>query len=162
MPENVCLATGGSDMEPHELFGDREGAARGPRVSFFTRKLVAKFQKMGKSVPPSVVAFLDTPLCSFDRQQAAYFEEKFRPLIPRLISVLEEIYDELGADREGWEDMITYNVRQETPIGICARAVLVKKERSAEDVLTRSLRDEQRTRRLQRPLCLSRQGDRDS
>jgi hypothetical protein len=51
--------------------------------------------------------------------------------------------------------MITYNIRQETPIGICARAVLVKKERSAGDVLTRTLRDEQRTRRLERPLCFS-------
>ncbi|WP_287153993.1 hypothetical protein [Candidatus Solincola tengchongensis] len=145
-------------MEAHELFGGEERDGRVPRTSFFTRKLATKFQKMGIDIPASVMAFLDTPLCAFDEEQARYFEEKFRPLIPRLISILEEVYDELGADREGWEDMLTYNVRQETPIGICARAVLVKKERSAEDILTRALRDEQRTRRLERPPCFSRPG----
>lgn len=145
-------------MDPHELYGHEESAVRRPRTSFFTRKLAAKFQEMGKNIPPSVMTFLDTPLCSFNEEQCRYFEEKFRPLIPRLIAVLEEVYDELGADREGWEDMITYNIRQETPIGICARAVLVKKERAAKDILTRSLRDEQKTRRLERPLCFSNRG----
>lgn len=145
-------------MEAYELYGEEEKNGRVPRTSFFTRKLAVKFQKMGIELPSSVMAFLDTPLSTFNEEQARYFEEKFRPLIPRLISIMEEIYDELGADREGWEDMITYNVRQETPIGICARAVLVKKERSAEDVLTCALRDEQRTRRLQRPSCFSRPG----
>jgi len=142
-------------MDAHELFNGGQESNRGPRVSFFTRKLTAKCQKMGMNIPPSVMAFLDTPLCSFNEEQARYFEEKFRPLIPRLISILEEVYDELGADREGWEDMITYSVKQETPIGICARAVLVKKERSAGDILTRTLRDGQMTKRLERPLCFS-------
>jgi len=112
-------------------------------------------KQKGIDMPPSVAAFLDTPLCSLDEKQVAYFEGKFRPLIPQLIAVLEEVYEELGADREGWEDMLTYNVRQETPIGICARAVLVKKERAAEDVLSRDLRAEQRTVRIERPLCFS-------
>ncbi|MDI7252961.1 MAG: hypothetical protein QME89_10450, partial [Actinomycetota bacterium] len=88
-------------MEPYELFGGGGKVDRGPRTSFFTRKLAAKCQKMGVSIPPSVLTFLDTPLCSFNEAQARYFEEKFRPLIPRLISILEEVYEELGADREG-------------------------------------------------------------
>lgn len=142
-------------MEPHELYDQKKNLSHGPRTSFFTRKLAFKLQQKGIDIPPGVTTFLDTPLCMFNEEQTTYFEMKFRHLIPRLIAVLEEVYDEMGADREGWEDMLTYNVRQETPIGICARAVLVKKERAADDVLTRNPRAEQRTVRIERPLCFS-------
>lgn len=142
-------------MEPYELYQQGDPSSQSPRASFFTRKLAFKLRQKGIDMPPSVAAFLDTPLCCLDEKQVAYFEGKFRPLIPQLIAVLEEVYDEMGADREGWEDMLTYNVRRETPIGICARAVLVKKEREAEDILTRDLRAAQRTVRIERPLCFS-------
>ncbi len=144
-------------MEPHELYHEGESHPQGPKTSFFTRRLVMKLRQKGVEIPPGVVTFLDTPLFMFDEQQAAYFERKFRQLIPRLIAVLEEVYDEMGADREGWEDMLIYNVKHETPIGICARAVLARKERAAEDIITCDLRAQQRTVRIERPLTFSQQ-----
>jgi hypothetical protein len=99
------------------------------RTSFFTRKLSLKMDKMGSPIPPPVMAFLDTPLATFNDQQKEYFDQKFCPLIPNLISLLEEIFNELGADREGWEDMLTYSGKGDTPIKICARAVSAKKEK---------------------------------
>jgi len=103
------------------------------RTSFFTRKLANKMQQRGQAIPASVIGFLDTPLCLMDEGQRVYFEEKFRPLIPRLAAVLEEIFEELGADVEGWEDMLTFSCSNETPITICARAVLARKERQARE-----------------------------
>ncbi len=118
----------------HEREGQDAGSPR-PEVktSFFTRRLSCKMQQRGQAIPPSVIGFLDTPLCRMDERQRMYFEEKFRPLIPRLAGILEEVYDELGADTEGWEDMLTFNFRNETPITICARAVLARKERQARE-----------------------------
>jgi len=102
--------------------------AKVQRISFFTRKLAAKLQSQGSNLPASVIAFLDTPTSSFDPQQSTYFEEKFKPLMPKITALLEEVFDELGADLGGWEDMITFNARAETPIAMCARAVLEKKK----------------------------------
>lgn len=117
-----------SNHENHEQDRRRE-----VRTSFFTRKLASKLRENGQDIPDSVIGFLDTPLCRMDERQRTYFEEKFRPLIPRLSTILEEVYVELGADVEGWEDMLTFGFSNETPITICARAVLARKERQARE-----------------------------
>lgn len=98
------------------------------RTSFFTRKFSHKMKQRGTGVPPSVMAFLDTPISSFDEKQRAYFEEKFNPMMPTVISVLTEIYEEVGADRDGWADMITYSCKTDTPMKICAREALALKD----------------------------------
>jgi hypothetical protein len=121
------------------------------RTSFFTRKLAFKFEQRGGEIPSSVMAFLDTPLYTFSETQRIYFEEKFCPQIPSLASILEELFNEMGADREGWEDMITYSGNLDTPIKICARAVLAKKEKEAGDVLSLSVRQAQRTKKITLP-----------
>lgn len=120
-------------MEAYEFYAygvqdENPTPAKTQRISFFTRKLAAKLKSQGSSMPAAVAAFLDTPMNSFDEQQSAYFEEKFKPLMPKLTALLEEVFDELGADLSGWEDMITFNARTETPIALCARAVLEKKK----------------------------------
>jgi hypothetical protein len=98
------------------------------RMSFFTRKFSHKVKQQGKGIPSSVMVFLDTPICSFNEDQKTFYEEKFCPMIPSVVSVLTEIYEEVGADRDGWEDMITYSCKTDTPMKICAREALDRKD----------------------------------
>jgi len=121
------------------------------KTSFFTRRLTNKLVQKGVEVPQSVVNFLDTPLCTLNEQESTYFEQKFCPLIPKIVSALEEIFEEVGADTEGWEDMMTYAGNLDTPIKICANAVLIKKEREAQDLVSLSLKAEQRTKKITLP-----------
>jgi hypothetical protein len=114
-------------MEGYGGVEERRQPRREVRTSFFTRKLCSKLAKKGTAIPASVVAFLDTPVNSFNEKMKAYFEEHFRPQIPSIVNVLSEIFDEIGADLEGWGDMITINGETDTPIKICARAVLERK-----------------------------------
>jgi hypothetical protein len=102
------------------------------RTSYFTRRLVRKLKERGTQIPASVALFLDTPIRSFDESQKAYFEEKFRPMMPTIVSILTEVYEEVEADKDGWGDMITYG-NSETPIKICAREVLERKTNKASD-----------------------------
>lgn len=133
--------------------GGREADSSRPetRTSFFTRRLSAKMQQRGQPIPPSVVGFLDTPLCLMNEKQRIYFEERFCPLIPALAAILEEVYVELGADTDGWEDMLTYCGDHDTPIMICARAVLARKERQAREESLVGHRVGLETKRIQLP-----------
>ena len=121
------------------------------KTSFFTRRLTSKLGQKGVEVPQSVINFLDTPLCTLNEQQSTYFEQKFCPLIPNIVSALEEIFDEVGADTEGWEDMMTYASSLDTPIKICANAILIKKEKEAHDLVSLRLKAEQQTKKINLP-----------
>lgn len=125
-----------------------------PKTSFFTRKLANKLGQQGVAVPQSVMMFLDTPLCTLNKEQSSYFESKFCPLIPNIVSALEDIFNEIGANPEGWEDMMTYAGNLDTPIKICANAVLVKKEKEVGDVVSQDMRAEQRTKKITLPAWL--------
>ena len=131
----------------------REGGAPdlAVKTSFFTRRLTIKLEQRGVDVPGSVVTFLDTPLCTLNEQQSVYFEQKFCPLIPNIVSALEEIFNEMGADTEGWEDMMIYAGSLDTPIKICANAVLVKKEKEASDVVSLEAKKQQMTKKISLP-----------
>jgi hypothetical protein len=151
-----CAVAGGEEMmEGHTGAGEERTANPAVKTSFFTRRLTSKLGQKGVNVPPSVVSFLDTPLCTLNEQQSVYFEQKFCPLIPSIVSALEEIFNEVGADTEGWEDMMTYASNLDTPIKICANAVLVKKEREAQDVVSIKLKAEQRTKKIDLPSWFS-------
>ena len=138
-------------MEAHMAGSEENIPNLAVKTSFFTRRLTNKLGQKGVDVPQSVVNFLDTPLCTLNEQQSTYFEQKFCPLIPSIVSALEEIFDEVGADTEGWEDMMTYASNLDTPIKICANAVLVKKERAAQDLLSLKFKAEQRTKKIDLP-----------
>jgi hypothetical protein len=142
---------GGQKMEADIARNEEHAPDLAVKTSFFTRRLTNKLGQRGVDVPPSVISFLDTPLCTLDEQQSTYFEQKFCPLIPNIVSALEEIFDEVGADTEGWEDMMTYAGNLDTPIKICANAVLVKKEREAQDLVSLKLKAEQRTKKITLP-----------
>jgi hypothetical protein len=138
-------------MEAHVARDDEIAPNLAVRTSFFTRRLTNKLGQRGVDVPQAVINFLDTPLCTLNEQQSMYFEKKFCPLIPSIVSALEEIFNDVGADTEGWEDMMTYASNLDTPIKICAHAVLVKKEREAQDLVSLKLRAEQRTKKIALP-----------
>jgi hypothetical protein len=138
-------------MEGRMDRGEENAPNLAVRTSFFTRRLANKLGQKGVDVPGSVITFLDTPLCTLTEEQSVYFEQKFCPLIPNIVSALEEIFNEVGADPEGWEDMMTYAGKLDTPIKICANAVLIKKEREASDLISLDLKKEQRTKKISLP-----------
>ncbi|MEW6555134.1 MAG: hypothetical protein AB1384_12715 [Actinomycetota bacterium] len=138
-------------MEGYMERGEEQTANLATKTSFFTRRLTGKLQQRGVDVPNSVVAFLDTPLCTLNEQQSVYFEQKFCPLIPNIVSALEEIFNEMGADPEGWEDMMVYAGNLDTPIKICANAVLIKKEKEAADVVSLERKKQQMTKKISLP-----------
>jgi hypothetical protein len=96
-------------------------------TSFFTRRLANKLKEKGIEVPQSFLVFMDTPLKTFDKKQVVYFEQKISRLIPSFVATLEEVFQDLQADEEGWEDMIDHLGGEDTPIKICATAVLIRK-----------------------------------
>jgi hypothetical protein len=152
-PGNKILRIGGKgglQMQDFEDKSDNPSQNRDIRSSFFTRRLANKLNQKGSPIPPPIMVFLDTPLCTFNDDQKDYFDNKFCPLIPTLISLLEEIFNELGADREGWDDLLTYGSKSDTPIKICARAVSVKKEKESENHNANSGM-EQQTKKIQMP-----------
>jgi len=137
-------------MQDFEDRSDNAPAKMEIRTSFFTRKLSYKLDQQGSPISPPIMNFLDTPLCTFNDQQRDYFDQKFCPLIASIISLLEEIFNELGADRQGWDDLLTYGSKSDTPIKICARAVSVKKEKEAKgNVLNPGV--EQQTKKIELP-----------
>jgi hypothetical protein len=138
-------------MEAYKAMDEESPRNLATKTSFFTRKLAYKLEQRGVTVPQSVMIFLDTPMSALGEQESTYFEKKFCPLIPSIVSALEEVFNEVGADIEGWEDMMTYGSKQETPIKICATAVLIKKEREANDVVTLKANVEQRTKKIALP-----------
>ena len=138
-------------MDPYRDISEEEHVNLTPKTSFFTRRLANKLGQQGVAVPQSVMMFLDTPLCTLSKEQSLYFESKFCPLIPNIVSALEEIFNEMGANPEGWEDMMTYAGKGDTPIKICANAVLVKKEKEADDIVAQDIRAEQRTKKITLP-----------
>lgn len=131
--------------------GEGNSSRSGIRTSFFTRKFSYKLRQKGKSVPPEIMLFLDTPICNFDEEQRTYFEEKFNPMMHSVISILSEVYEEVAADRDGWGDMIGYDGKKDTPIKICARAVLESKEREARGANPFGTAQEQEAREMRLP-----------
>jgi len=119
-------------MEAHEE--GREPIA--PRslggTSFFTRRLGNKLKEKGIKVPQSFLIFMDTPMRSFNKIQVMYFEQKVCRLFPSFVATLEEVFQDLRADEEGWEDMVDHLGKEDTPIKICATAVLIRKSREVK------------------------------
>jgi hypothetical protein len=138
-------------MEDLEGRREEKPPRRDVRMSFFTRRLSSKLGQSGSAIPASVMSFLDTPICSFDENLRVYFEEQFCPMIPSIVNVLAEIFEEVGAEKEGWEDMITYSGNTDTPIKICARAVLARKQKENDNDSIANAHPGQRTKRIQLP-----------
>jgi hypothetical protein len=114
-------------METHEDRRESNTPRNFSGTSFFTRRLANKLEEKGIEVPQSFLVFMDTPMRSFNKIQAIYFEQKVCRLFPSFVATLEEVFKDLRADEEGWEDMVDHLGKEDTPIKICATAVLIRK-----------------------------------
>lgn len=141
----------GYEMEAHDKRPDAESPVRAIGNTFFTRKLAMKLRQQGVNVPQAFLSFMDTPLKAFDEKQAAYFDQKISRLFPSFVSTLEEIFSEIGANEEGWEDMLEYLGEDDTPIKICASAVLIRKDRKEGGMNPYNRAEEQNTKKIQLP-----------
>jgi hypothetical protein len=119
-------------METHEERRESSTPRSLGGTSFFTRRLANKLKEKGIEVPQSFLVFMDTPMRSFNKVQVMYFEQQISRLIPSFVATLEEVFQDLRADEEGWEDMVDHLGKEDTPIKICATAVLIRKSREVK------------------------------
>ncbi|MDY6797043.1 MAG: hypothetical protein SWK76_17435 [Actinomycetota bacterium] len=138
-------------MEVRDKNPDVESPVRARGNTFFTRRLAGKLKEQGVKVPQAFLSFMDTPMKTFNEKQAAYFDQKISRLFPSFVATLEEIYSEMGANEEGWEDMLEYLGDDDTPIKICASAVLIQKVKKEGSGNTYSRAAEQGTKKIQLP-----------
>jgi len=119
-------------METHEERRESPTPRSLGGTSFFTRKLAYKLKEKGIEVPQSFLLFMDTPMKTFNKNQVMYFEQKISRLFPSFVATLEEVFTDLRADEEGWEDMVDHLGKEDTPIKICATAVLIRKSKEVK------------------------------
>jgi hypothetical protein len=96
--------------------------------SYFTKKLEQHLKARGMEVPSDIFSVLDTPFNEFDPQYEKIYEEKIKDqaLFQIFSDMLVEIYEEIGADKAGWE--AAANFLQDTPMKICSLYALEKIE----------------------------------
>lgn len=116
-------------METHEERRESPTPRNLGSTSFFTRRLANKLKEKGIDVPQTFLLFMDTPMKTFNENQVMYFEQKICRLFPSFVATLEEVFQDLKADKEGWEDMVDHLGKEDTPIKICATAVLICKSK---------------------------------
>ncbi len=92
----------------YEQNGGENGSSRRgfPSKSFFTRRLEVKVQERGMDLPHGFIAIMDVPFDSFTEEQEAFYQLEFKPYTYFFIEIIIDLYEALGAHREGWEDML--------------------------------------------------------
>jgi hypothetical protein len=90
----------------YEMHEEEGSGRRPPLKSFFTRRLEVKLQERGMDLPPEFISILDVPFDSFTEEQEAFYQVEFKPFTYFFIEILIDLYEALGAHREGWEDMM--------------------------------------------------------
>jgi len=95
-------------MEANEPGGETRRAPAKRRIfrSFFTKKLERKFEEKGLEVPQQLLGIMDVPFDRFTEEQEAFYQAEFKPYTYFFIEILIDLYEALGAHREGWEDML--------------------------------------------------------
>ena len=96
--------------------------------SYFTKKLELHLKGRGMEVPSDIFSVFDTPFNEFSPEYEMIYEEKIKDqaLFQIFSDMLVEIYEEIGADKAGWE--AAANFLQDTPMKICALYTLEKIE----------------------------------
>ena len=90
---------------------EHENGAEGPRQavplkSFFTKRLEVKIEERGMNLPYDFIAIMDVPFEAFSDGQEAFYQGEFKPYTYFFIEIIIDLYEALGAHREGWEDML--------------------------------------------------------
>jgi len=96
--------------------------------SYFIKKLEQHLKERGVKVPYNIFSVFDTPFNEFSPEYEKIYEEKIKDqaLFQIFSDMLLEIYEEIGADKAGWE--AAANFLQDTPMKICALYALEKIE----------------------------------
>ena len=96
--------------------------------SIFTRKLERKLQEKGMDMPVRILSLLDIPFDEFGEEERQVYEAQLKPLAFVLAEHLQEVYEEMGCPRAGWEDAL--GRLKDSPIKVIAALVLHEEERS--------------------------------
>jgi hypothetical protein len=96
--------------------------------SYFIKKLEQHLKERGVKVPYAVFSVFDTPFNEFSPEYEKIYEEKIKDqaLFQIFSDMLVEIYQDIGANKAGWE--AAANFLQDTPMKICALYTLDKIE----------------------------------
>jgi len=92
--------------------------------SFFSKKLQQHLAAKGISIPERIFHLFDTPFSAFTPEYAKMYEQKVKgqALFHIFSDMLVEIYQQLNADKAGWEAAANY--LEDTPMRICALQAL--------------------------------------
>lgn len=96
--------------------------------SIFTRKLERKLQEKGMDAPIRILNLLDMPFEEFGEEERDTYESQIKPLAFVFAEQLQEVYEEMGCPRGGWEDAL--GRLKDSPIKVIAALVLHEEERS--------------------------------
>jgi hypothetical protein len=119
-------------MEKSFPDGVTKGTGRHPKIfkSFFTKKLEYKLEQKGIEIPHSFMALMDKPFDHFSEEDRLIYESQFRALAYVFAELLCEVYQSMGGNRQGWEDMAER--LEDTPAKIIAKLVISEEERLQE------------------------------
>jgi hypothetical protein len=92
--------------------------------SFFGKRLEQHMNEKGIAIPERIFSLFDTPFSAFTPEYVKMYEQKIKgqALFHIFSDMLVEIYQELDADKAGWETAANY--LEDTPMRICALLAL--------------------------------------
>ena len=100
--------------------------SKGNCRSFFAKRLEQHLTDKAIAVPERILHLMDTPFSEFTPEYVNMYEQKIKgqALFYIFSDMLVEIYQQLDADKAGWEAAANY--LEDTPMRICALSALKK------------------------------------
>ena len=94
--------------------------------SFFVKRLEQHLLEKGINVPERIFSLFDTPFESFTPEYATLYEQRIKgqALFYVFSDMLVDIYEQLEADKTGWE--AAANFLEDTPMKVCALHALAR------------------------------------
>ncbi len=74
--------------------------------SFFTKRLEVKLEERGMNLPDDYIIIMDIPFEDFNESCQAFYDTEFKLYTYFFIEIIIDLYEALGAHREGWEEML--------------------------------------------------------
>ena len=90
------------------------------KKSFFVKKLERHMADKGIKIPRRVFSVMDTPFNEFNPTYKEFYENRIKgqALFHLFSDMLMQIYEELSANKTGWEDAVEY--LEDSPMKLCA------------------------------------------
>lgn len=88
--------------------------------SFFVKKLERHMADKGIKIPRKVFTVMDTPFSEFNPTYREFYENRIKgqALFHVFSDMLIKIYEDLNAEKAGWEDAVEY--LEDSPMKLCA------------------------------------------